>query len=230
MKQYIELLRGAKATLVPHLWSPCLIEDQIVKKFKKSISDLFYNPAKNTGKKIDIIILEPNLHIVKTSLIPIMAAEKFNMQYPDMLNQVFVFNFPMQSADALHIANNLSIKEKMRKFKSLHIAEILTYFNESNTMPIFVSHQIYNAWNYLYYELMYYGYPMVHNSNLIKEYCYHYDEFDIATCADKIKEAFTNHNENLLSQLDANRRYLATIDPVSEPAISAWKALAESVA
>lgn len=229
MKTYVELMRGAKARMVPHLWSPCLLEDHTVNKFKKSVSDLIYNPAPRNTKKIDIIILEPNINFVKTALVPVMAAEKFHIDNPNLLNQVFVFNFPMQSKDAAHIVNNLTIKDKVRKFTSLHIAEILLHFNKGDAMPIFVSHQMYTHWNYLYYELMYYGYPLIHNSNLLKDYCYQYNEFDIATCSDKIKEAALHHNENFTKQLETNRTYLKSIDPSGEESMAAWKNLAESV-
>ena len=229
MKTDVELMRGVKARMVPHLWSPCLLEDHTVNKFKKQASDLMYNSATRGTKKIDIIVLESNINFVKTALVPVMAAEKFHIDNPDILNQVFVFNFPMQSKDAAYIVNNLTIKDKVRKFKSLHIAEVLLHFNKADTMPIFVSHQMYTHWNYLYYELMYYGYPMVHNSNLLKDYCYQYNEFDIATCADKIKEAALNHNSNVAEQLTRNRKYLESIDPAGAESMAVWKALAESV-
>ena len=40
MKAYLELLRGAPATLVPHLWSPRLLEAVVIERFKKPISSL----------------------------------------------------------------------------------------------------------------------------------------------------------------------------------------------
>ena len=230
MKTYVELMRGVRARMVPHLWSPCLLEDHTSNRFKKSVSDLMYNPALRTTNKIDIIIIESNINFVKTALVPVMAAEKFHIDNPSLLNQVFVFGFPMQSKDAEHIVNNLTIKDKVRKFKSLHISEVMTHFNKGDTMPIFVSHQLYTHWNYLYYELMYYGYPLVHNSNLLKDYCYQYNEFDISTCAEKIKEACLNHNENVQQQLTNNRKYLESIDPAGPESMAVWKALAESVA
>jgi len=229
MKTYIELLRGAKARLVPHLWSPGLLENHIITKHNKTISDLMYNEAIHSGKKIDIIILEPNINFVKTALIPLMAAEKFHILHGGLLNEVFVFNFPMQSKDALHIVNSLTVKSKLRKFKSLHIAEILLHFNKKDTMPIFVSHQLYTHWNYLYYELMYYGYPLVHNSNLLKEYCYQYNEFDIDVCADQIHNAFLNHTTLRHSQQEMNYKFLKSIDPDGDESKTTWKGLVESV-
>jgi hypothetical protein len=225
MKTYLELMRGVKAYPVPHLWSPALIEHETVRRFKDSVDSLLYTPRTHITPKIDIVVLEPNMSIVKTSLIPIMAAEHLFLNRPSLINEVFVFNFPSKSPHTDHLLDNLAVKSKIRRFKSLHIAEILMYFNRKDTIPIFVSHQLYNEWNYLYYELMYYGFPLVHNSNAFKDYGYFYSDFDIAGCSSKIEEAFDYHGRRCLSQREANRTFLKTIDPEGVESQTAFRNL-----
>lgn len=225
MKTYLELLRGTKAYLVPHLWSPVLIQDIATRRYNETIEQLLYDPKIHTNLKVDILILEPNLLFTKTALIPIMAAEKLYLTNKDLINEVFVFNFRTESSACNAIVNNLTIKDKVRRFKSLNIAEILLHFNKKDTIPIIVSHQIFNPWNYLYYELMYYGFPLVHNSPSFPELGYSYKEFDIDECAKQIEYAAKYHNRLMPAQLEKNREFLKTIDPEGEESLRIWKNL-----
>ena len=211
MKTYLELLRGAPCFKVPHLWSPILIEDAVINRFKQNISDITYSPKK--ASKINIVIMEPNIDFVKNALIPIMAAEKLFQLSPDLINEVYIFNFPEKSSSAHTIIDNLTIRSKIRIFKSQHSAAVFSHFNKMDIMPIFVSHQILTPWNYLYYELMYYGFPLIHNSELLKSYCYYYNEYDIDTCVSQISCAFKNHNIVYEEQRLRNRIYLDGINP-----------------
>jgi hypothetical protein len=77
-----------------------------------------------------------------------------------------------------------------------------------------VSHQWENAQNYIYYEALYGGYPLVHNSPLLKDYGYYYPEFDTQEGGRTLLRAFEEHDANLgaydsrskvlLNQLDVN--------------------------
>lgn len=223
MKTYMTLLRGAPAKCVPHLWSPCLIEDATRRIKNKSADVLFYRPK--AGKQINIVIVEPNLNVVKTSLIPIMAAEKIHLENPELINEVYIFNFPEKNNNAWAIVDSLSVRRKMRIFKSQHIVNILTYFNDMDSIPVFVSHQLYTPWNYLYYELMYYGYPLVHNSNYFKDSCYFYPDMNIDICAEKILEAAEKHNNLFKVQMEFNKTYLEGINPENAECQLVWNSL-----
>ena len=227
MKTYLELTRGAPAKCVPHLWSAKLIENTTKDQFKLDPACLHFTPK--DGKKINILILEPNLDFVKTALIPIMAAEKLNQLFPELIDQVYVFNFPEKSESAKTIINNLIVRPKIRLFNSQHISAVLSHFNKMSSMPIFVSHQILTPWNYLYYELMYFGFPLVHNSPAFKEANYFYNEYDIDGCATEIKKAFDSHNAAYPTQKRHNSVYLDSIDPENEACINYWKALVGEV-
>ncbi len=223
MKTYLELLRGAPVKCVPHLWSPCLIENAVVNYHGKSKEDLFFKPK--LGGKINILILEPNMNFVKSALIPIMAAEKLNRERPELINEVYVFNFPEKNENAWAIINSLNIRSKMRIFKSQHIATVLFHFNAMDSMPVFVSHQFYTPWNYLYYELMYFGYPLVHNSDFFKDSCYFYPDVNIDTCVEKITEAGEYHNQMFESQKSHTMPYLNSINPENDGCQEYWNHL-----
>ena len=222
MSSYMEILRNAPSKIVPHLWSPSLLEYTTEHTFKKPISSLLYNPQAHTKKKVTLVIMEPNLYTVKNALIPIMAAEQFYKTHPQDLEEVFIFNFPTKSDSAYTIINSLAIRPKIRIFKSLHIADVLSHFNLKDTVPIFVSFHQYNPWNYLTYELLYYGYPLVHNSDDFKSYGYHYKDFDVYGCANQVEQALQHHNKLYEFQMKKSRAWLDTIDPAKLTSMKVW--------
>jgi hypothetical protein len=224
MNRYLELMRGAPAISVPHLWSPRLLEQQAIKKFNYDVKELHYTPELHTNGKITIIILEPNVAFTKTSLLPLMACEAFHLANPAIIDTVFLFNIPKGGAAAA-IIDNLTIASKVRRFVGLHIAEILCYANKQASMPIVLSHQILNPWNYLYYEMMYYGVPLVHNSFKMKGFGYYYSEQDIDGAVKSIMQAQEYHNKIGVVQKKKNYEFLRSIDPGQEGTIKTWNEL-----
>jgi hypothetical protein len=59
-KRFLELMRGAPALPVPHLWSPAILKRHAA-GFKIAESALYFDAARHTNGKINILILEPNL-------------------------------------------------------------------------------------------------------------------------------------------------------------------------
>jgi hypothetical protein len=225
---YLEIIRGKPAFIVPHLWSPEICRTFAADKFKKTEVDLLYNIAKHTNKKIDIVIMEPNFALFKTAWIPIVASERLHLDYPELVGEVFAFNFP-ESNHAWGMADNFTLGKKLRRFKRLSMPEILSYFNDRNTIPIFVSHQIQNSLNYLYYELLYYGYPLVHNSPDLDGCGYFYPENNIKACVAGILDAYKNHSKHVLTHRENALKYLERVDPLHPSVGKKWEQMINSV-
>lgn len=215
MLDYIELIRGAPSYIVPHLWSSECIQETMRVKYKKPEDILFYNIEKRRNKKITILILEPNFHIVKNAWIPIVAAEKLHKENPDLIDQVYVFNYP-ENEHAERMIASLSVASKVRKFKRLATPEILDHFNNnSDSMPIFLSTQLYNSLNYIYYELLYYGYPLIHNSPNLDGCGYYYPEYDLTKCVDNILKAQKHHDKDVEVLKAKAKQYLERVNPLN---------------
>jgi hypothetical protein len=225
MKSYMEILRAAPVRSVPHLWSPCLIEHATVSVFQRKAAELVYNPSNHTLRKASIFIMEPNIDYVKTALLPIMAVEKLHQQHPDLIEEVLVFCFPANKKAALAIIDSLSVRSKIRIFTRIHIADILTTYNKKSSMPIFLYWQQHHEWNYMYYEMMYYGFPFVHNSNLMGDFGYLYDGINIDKCVEQLLVALESHHTSHEYQMKKARHYLDSIDPDKQIAQCYWKNL-----
>lgn len=187
-KDYFELASRAPVIIVPHLWTPYFLE--------RGISQLPANqkysfvPGKERWR---VAVMEPNISMVKTSLIPMLAIEKAYRNNPLFLERA-------------RICNALTIKEHpdfVLFAQSLNIVRHgLTSFEGRFPTPWFmaseadavVSHHWENGQNYLYYELLYGGYPLIHNSSFLGDCGYRYEGFDATQAADKLLEAYHTHH------------------------------------
>jgi hypothetical protein len=123
------------------------------------------------------------------------------------------------------MVDNFEVSKKVRYFKRLSMTDIMLYFNKKNTIPIFVSHQILNGLNYMYYEALHYGYPLVHNSTYLEECGYSYSENNISECVDAILKAYTTHNKTHELYLEKSHKYLEKIDPFNKEVGKIWNGL-----
>lgn len=219
--EYISIIRGKPAFIVPHLWSPQIMIENTVKMYKQPESALLYNYANHFGKKIDILILEPNVALFKTSWLPLVASEKLHLMDEDIIENVYGFNFPVHN-NSYTMTDNLKVCKKIRYFKRLPITDIFLHFNRKNTFPVIVSHHMLNGLNYLYYEALYYGWPLVHNSVELEDCGYYYPENNISACAEAIMKAYTMHNKTFETYLEKSRKYLKRVDPLDADMGKIW--------
>ena len=227
---YLEMTRARPVYTIPHLWSSEILRESALSRFNKPETALEYDLTRHSGKKIEIIVLEPNMALFKNAWVPIMACEKLERTHPEILEQVFVFNFPSYQS-SYGMVNSLDVSKKLRKFQRLSMPEIMTYFNERDILPVFLSYQLMNSLNYLYYELLYYGYPLVHNSPDLEGCGYYYPDNDLTKCTEAIMNVHKHHNKNLLTYKDQARAYLHKIDPLNPEVGKVWEQMInESVA
>lgn len=213
-KSYFEILTCKPVYTMPHLWSASLVKERLLIEYKKDEKLVIYDKPKHTSKKINILITEPNLATVKTAWLPIVACEWLHTKYPDLIDNVYVFNFPENDL-AYTMVRKLKINSKIRKFKRLPLPEILLHFNSLESIPVFVSHHYLNSLNYMYYEALQYGYPLVHNSVDLDTCGYYYPGDDPKACADAIYTAFTKHNDEYDTYCATSKEYLYRIDPLN---------------
>lgn len=210
--------------IVPHLWSNTFIAETCLLYDKKPDVELVYDYSKHVNKKLTILIMEPNLALFKNAWIPIIACEKLNRLYPDLIENVFVFNYPKHNI-SYNMTDNLSLGKKLRKFNRLPMSEIMLHFNNNKSFPIILSYQILNGLNYLYYEALNYGWPLVHNSTELDGCGYFYPNEDITKCVDAIMTAFNTHNHTANTYLEKAHQYLKRVDPLGDENKKIWSQL-----
>jgi hypothetical protein len=204
-KHYWETTLKTKVKCLPHIWSPKFIDG--AKKFEG---------FKDT--KPYIAILEPNINVVKTFVYPLLICEKVHELNPDLIRHVFVTNaFSLKERPLMkRLFNSLKL------FSDSKVSAEARFKTENflNTYgDIIVSHQWENGLNYLYYELLYLNYPLVHNSPFLKNVGYYYPEFNAELGAKQLIKAITEHFE---IKKEYNKRcdeYIYSINPDTQTVI-----------
>ncbi len=174
---------------------PCIWNSEYIKRYEKYLminnNKLQYTPHNNPK---NITIFEPNINIVKSAIYPILIANKVYKERPELIEQVRVLN-------SKHLFTNkrfLSIIGKLKIFKDDKIS-----FEQRYTTPIIlskvtdvvISHQWENELNYLYFDVLYGKYPLLHNSEPLKEYGFYYDGFNIDDASNKLIHILTKSDK-----------------------------------
>jgi hypothetical protein len=198
MKSYISMLRNYPMFLIPHLWSPELLIQR-----KKDI-DINYKQRKYN--KIAIVILEPNLNPLKTAVLPLAVAE--NVATKLFLEKVYVSSIPSND-EAKAFLKNITVSIEV--LPRIELEKIIMKVYTDDVLPIFVCHHINNPLNYLYYEILHLGFPLIHNSLMLDDCGYFYDTFENACL--QVLVAFQTHSYNYVNYVSKVKKYLEQIDP-----------------
>ena len=220
-KAYYEVGARAPVRAMQHLWSPMLLERALA---DRPDQDLWgYRPGR---KKWRLSIIEPNIFTVKTCHLPLLACEEAYRRNPGAIEAVRAHNtMQLKEHEAfVQFACSLDIVQHgIATFEPrIPIFEVLTRHGDA-----IVSHHWHNAQNYVYYEALYGGYPLIHNSDLLAGCGYRYDNFDSEDGGLAILQAHASHDAGLDGYRADAAKLLAQLDPVNPANIAAYTAAIE---
>lgn len=214
-KSFFEHLYHTKAVCVPHLWSPYFLE----KDLQSNPTSQAGWPCQSLGDRYKISIFEPNINVLKTTLFPFLIAAAFYDSNKESLSNILMYN-------GGKIKDNRAFKRivletnagKDRVASVEHRTSFVNAMGQNG--GIVVSHQWENGLNYLYYEALYGGFALVHNSPFLKDVGYYYEGFDIDDGVQALARAVSEHNENLVTYREKANRFLSNFDPSDQLVIA----------
>jgi mannosyltransferase OCH1-like enzyme len=219
---YMKTLYRCNVKEVPFVWSPSIIEEY-EKDLGKSIK------YRNRGEQKKISIFEPNLSIMKWCFPSILICENVERSITDKskIKHVYVTNINGESNKVFDIPLFNSIVKSLDLVKNKKVSVEARYnslYFMSEHSDIAVSHQMENPLNYLYFDLAWMGWPIVHNASLCKDVGYYYEGFNYDEGAEVLKNAILTHDENVEEYTKRNRtilnKYLPTNKYLQEQYIS----------
>jgi hypothetical protein len=181
---YSFLLNQPKATVVPFVWEPIAIES-----FCTEINLSEYN--KEPIQKI--AVMEPNISVFKNCIFPIMVADKLyeslNLEKLILIGADRIKN----NARFLNLIrrSRLAIDGKITADKRYPTGNVLKSMSN-----LVLSWQWENALNYLYLDIAWMGYPVIHNAHLCKDVGYYYEGFNVNEASNILQNAILNHANN----------------------------------
>jgi hypothetical protein len=180
-KDFLEVLTDSKAYIGPYIWSPRFIEQHSKLNAESNKTTGLYVPRGNEQKLLSTF--EPNINIQKTCLTPMLIAEKFYKKAPHMLDKLSVFG-----ADPI----------KKKKFFIEYAKDFETYKDKKmffearypmawcllQHTDIVIAHQHNLALNYAYFDAAWLGFPVLHNSHMLKDLAFYYPDWDAEVASD----------------------------------------------
>ena len=220
---YYKVAARSPVQIMQHLWSPVLV-DRSVESLNPPRT-FGYNPGR---KKWRVAILEPNICMVKTAQLPMLVCDMAHRSEPNFIERMLVHNTVQlkEQASFVKFARDLDlVQHGIALFEPRYaVYEIMT----ANADAI-VSHHWENAQNYVYYEALHGGYPLIHNSTLIGGCGYYYPDFNCAEGALALRQAFREHDRNLDVYRREARTFLEQLNPESDRNVASYGAALQSL-
>jgi hypothetical protein len=220
---YYEAALRAPVRIMQHLWSPVLLERAIAAR--KEPFSFGYVPGRSRWR---VGIFEPNICMVKTSHVAMMAADVAHRQDPTFIEQLRVYNsFHLREhADFVGFARSLNLVQQGR---AMFDARIPIYEAMCCDVDAVLAHHWENGQNYLYYEALYGGYPLIHNSSFLQGCGYAYPGFDCIEGALALRQAFAEHDQRLPDYRAQVQGLLARLDPESPTNVADYTAALQEI-
>lgn len=182
---YYTYMNGGQrdATVVPFIWDPIVTES--LQKTEK-----IPNWGPRDTRRVSI--MEPNLSLMKNAILPITFCDWF-MRDGERLDSVYSWSTQKLSTNKRLI--------KVIQQGNPNLIKILSAEDRRPTLRVLnqytdlvLSWQIENNLNYLYFDVMWAGWPLVHNAQFCQDIGYYYHMNQAGQAAAGMKDAFENHN------------------------------------
>jgi hypothetical protein len=198
---YARLTRSANVQLVPHVWHPCVIE-----MLKLRLGARFEWSPPREGWRLGIF--EPNINVLKTFHLPLLVCEQAFRLSPELIARVLMFGSePLKSnPHFIEFCGALDIFRAGRLFAESRHPLVSTLGTHVDAV---VTHQWENALNYLYWDTLWGGFPLIHNSPHLKDAGYYYPAFDPVNGGRVLSDVLVRHGSNLDAYREGAKRVIA---------------------
>jgi hypothetical protein len=184
--------------IAPYVWDPTFIDRDQPLRWK-------------AGEEV-LIIMEPNISFQKTAFVPMLIAKAAGRHAVvvngDRLKQIPHFLENVLPGLDVELLPRMDVRSVLKKWPS----------------ATFILHNVNNEFNYMTLELMWAGFPVIHNSPSWAAFGYSYSGADIAGAVERLKQTATHAERR-----EAYSAHAATIawrySPYNPNVHAAWKRL-----
>jgi FkbM family methyltransferase len=211
-QSYVKMkYKNDNVSICPFIWEPYKMQSY-------NAFDAFNFNTLNIG------IFEGNILPVKTCIIPMYIAEKFECVYPNVIDKLHITNCRnfINKPSFIKRVRNLNLYNKNKIVFTEPAVKIYQYLKE-NRINCVISNQIHNELNYLYLELMYLGIPIIHNSPMIQKYGYYYEELNIDEGFKKLEDVYKTHIQKSQEYYKLSRECISKFSIKNKENIEGYK-------
>lgn len=222
-------LHRCPALVAPYLWDPGFLKARMadIRKAGLQFGSGALGAAKGRGQHgWRVAVFEPNISPIKTCIIPMLVADVAARIDPAAVDYLFVLNAEhlVQHATMLHLGRSMDlVRNQKATFVGRHD---VAGFLADQKIDAVISHQIGNDQNYLYLDVLYGGYPLIHNSPWLAGHGYYYPDNDVQQGAEQLLRARAQHAAGSGHRpRDADRPLFESVSPGAEANVRAYAGL-----
>lgn len=188
---YVKITRSDHVFSAPHIWDPMVLKFDMAQKrrpFK------WVPPDDDFGWRL--VNFEPNVNVVKTFHLPFLVCESAYRKRPDLIRHLYLMNTQHMVGQA-HFDEFIGVTDlgksgRVTAESRIQISDVLGV--HANAV---VAHQWENGLNYHYWDVLYGGFPLIHNSPMFSNAGYYYPDFDPIRGGEVLIDALNNHSKNI---------------------------------
>uniref|UniRef100_A0A6C0DBU3 Glycosyltransferase n=1 Tax=viral metagenome TaxID=1070528 RepID=A0A6C0DBU3_9ZZZZ len=187
--------------IAPYVWDPCFLTRDYT-EFPR------WKPRAAPEDDV-IVIMEPNISFQKCCFVPLMAIERwYRNGNRSWKGKVIVVNGD-RVTDTTHFKNTIAPYLDICKDGLVTCKDRMDILSVMKEYPsaLFMMHQVNNEYNYMTMELMWCGFPAVHNTDAWGQFGYSYTGNNIDLAAKQLEIAYSGHT-NRLEAYKANANIL----------------------
>lgn len=182
-----------KDMIAPYVWDPNILTRDGAQRIQ-------WRPPQTPEEEV-FVIMEPNISFQKCSLVPLMILERWYRETgraAGWKGKVVVINGERLEL-VPHAVHNLFPYLELWKDKRVDLQDRNDIVSTLTEWPAatFLLHNYNNEYNYMTMELLWAGFPMLHNSPSWARFGYYYPESDLAEGVRQLQAARAAHADSL---------------------------------
>ncbi|TDR31002.1 DUF2827 domain-containing protein [Hydromonas duriensis] len=212
----LQTITRAPVVTMPHIWSPMFIEQRI-KTLGEKGQAFGFKPHEHQAqpRAWRAAVFEPNISVAKNCVIAMLACEAAYRLEKQSIGLMMAMNtFHMKEHQTFNrLASHLDLTRDSKASYEPRVAFVEGMIDHQ--FDVVVSHQWENAQNYLYYDTLYGGYPLVHNSPFMQEagMGFYYPEFEAQIGGEVLVQAWRKDAEFWADYSKRSNEFLKTLAP-----------------
>lgn len=227
---YWQTVYRTKCIEVPFIWSDNSI------KLNEAVNKNLNINYQNRGQCKTLAIFEPNMSIMKWCGPAMFVCENLYRKNKTNIKKVFVTN--ILDKDIKNNINDFNLDSLNKLVTSFDLLKDNKFSIESryntlyfmgNHADVVVSHQLENPLNYLYLDLAWMGWPIVHNASLCKDVGYYYEGFNYEMGGEVLNDVLLNHDNNVELYIERNRKIIDRYLPTNKELQEKYKKLIDDL-
>lgn len=215
--QIWEVQHRTRTRVVPFIWSDKFVTQSISLALNEN-PDLvpYFDDKMDSIDRWRVATMEPNQNVIKNMYPMLWIFEYANRLKSDLFEKFKITNALefQKNKYLIKLVHDLSFYQQGKLQLGPRWGVVNLLANEAEAI---VSHQWGNPLNYAYFDVVYMGYPLVHNAHLCADIGYYYADWNVkdagrllvGACATrKNDKEYTNRNRDVLKRYTIHNNYM----------------------